>query len=85
MFIYTVKDIIGAVFLGIGVVFLCIIFIFRVCESIRQSIKQSRCEHKRYYKIYYGNEAGYANCSKCRKNLGRIEMVREKNPNGEDT
>jgi Na+-transporting methylmalonyl-CoA/oxaloacetate decarboxylase gamma subunit len=68
MFVYTLGDIVGVVFLVLGLLFIA-------AWAIRDAWVQWRCKHERYYETMSCD----AICNHCRKNLGFIGNLRDKN------
>lgn len=64
MFIYTMGDIVGTIFLGIMLIILAV-------TSLNRAVKQYLCKHERYWE----NGSCDAICYKCGKNLGFIGSV----------
>lgn len=65
-FVITLSDVIGIVFIGLGLLILAIL-------ACKDAWVQWRCKHESYYETM----ACQAICNHCNKNLGFIGTVRE--------
>ena len=70
MFVYTLGDVVGVVFFGLGLLFLA-------AWGIRDAWRQWRCQHLEYYETMSCD----AICNHCGRNLGFIGTLREKERN----